>query len=288
MSAGAGFRVWLQGARPRTLGAAIAPVFVGSVLAANDDAFDAIAALLALVVALSLQIGVNYANDYSDGIRGTDRERVGPVRLVGQGLASPTAVKAAAFICFGIAGLAGLALSLYANEIWLILIGLLAILAAWFYTGGQKPYGYRGFGEVVAFVFFGPIALIGTYITQAQTFAVSTLWAGTAMGAFAAALLLVNNIRDVPSDLENGKITLAVRLGVRRARWLYFTLLFVPFLCLVPLAQLVGLGCLLALVATPLALGAFFTTRPIKALSLTSLAELTFALGFSFGLVLLG
>jgi len=270
------------------LGAAISPVFVGSVLAAYDSSFDALAALLALVVALSLQIGVNYANDYSDGIRGTDRERIGPVRLVGQRLASPAAVKTAAYICFGIAGFAGLALSLYANEIWLILIGALAILAAWFYTGGQKPYGYRGFGEVVAFIFFGPIALIGTYITQAQTFSLSTIWAGTAMGAFAAALLLVNNIRDVPSDLANGKLTLAVRLGVPRARWLYVTLLLVPFLCLLPLTQLVGFGCLLALVATPLALGAFFTGRPVKALGLTSLAELTFAIAFSVGLVLFG
>ena len=201
---------WVAGARPRTLPAALAPVLVGTGAAAAIDRAQPGLALLALVVSLALQVGVNYANDYSDGIRGTDEVRVGPVRLVGQRLAQPRQVKLMAFACFALAGLAGLLLCLLAQTPQLLWVGALAILAAWFYTGGKRPYGYRGLGEVFVFVFFGLVATLGTLYTQAHTLTVLGALGAYGVGALATALMVTNNLRDLPSDQVSGKRTLAV------------------------------------------------------------------------------
>ena len=206
---------WLEGARPRTLPAAIAPVAVGAGLAAWYAAFDALLSLLALVVAIALQVGVNYANDYSDGIRGTDRVRVGPVRLVGQGLAAPRAVKAAAFCCFGVGALAGLVLVWLCGQWWLVLVGAASIAAAWLYTGGPRPYGYAGLGEVFVFVFFGLVPVLGTVYVQVLGIGLADVVAAVGVGLLACAILVTNNLRDIPSDTDAGKRTLAVRIGDR-------------------------------------------------------------------------
>jgi 1,4-dihydroxy-2-naphthoate octaprenyltransferase len=206
---------WLLGARPKTLPAAIAPVAVATALAGRDASL--LPALLALVVRLSLQIGVNYANDYSDGIRGTDTERVGPTRITASGLATPSSVKAAAFISFGVGAVAGLALAAMTSW-WLIAVGLAAIAAAWGYTGGKNPYGYMGLGEIFVFIFFGVVATVGTFYVQTEEITLDSLLISISMGAFACALLAINNIRDRALDEPVGKKTLAVRLGDRRAR----------------------------------------------------------------------
>ena len=213
---------WIQGARPKTLPAAVAPVLVGTALAFPNPNY--VNALLALIVSLSLQIGVNFANDYSDGIRGTDAERVGPLRLVGSGLAKASAVRNTAFSCFLIAAIAGLYLS-SRSSLWLILIGALAIGAAWGYTGGNNPYGYRALGEVSVFLFFGVVAVLGTYYVQSQKITFLAICASFPIGAFACAILVMNNLRDRAKDLEVGKNTLAVRLGDRATRILYLSLL---------------------------------------------------------------
>lgn len=213
---------WIQGARPKTLPAAVAPVLVGTALAFPNPNY--VNALLALIVSLSLQIGVNFANDYSDGIRGTDAERVGPLRLVGSGLAKASAVRNTAFSCFLIAAIAGLYLS-SRSSLWLILIGALAIGAAWGYTGGNNPYGYRALGEVSVFLFFGVVAVLGTYYVQSQTITFLAICASFPIGAFACAILVMNNLRDRAKDLEVGKNTLAVLLGDRATRILYLSLL---------------------------------------------------------------
>jgi 1,4-dihydroxy-2-naphthoate octaprenyltransferase len=220
---------WIAGARPRTLPAAMAPVLVASSLAYWEDSFNSLIALLALIVALALQIGVNYANDYSDGIRGTDNSRIGPVRLVGQGLASAKSVKNAAFLSFLIAAIAGLAMTVVTQIWWFIPIGVLAVASAWFYTGGKNPYGYAGFGEIFVFVWFGLVAVIGTTYAQTQNVSVATIAFAVGAGAFACALLVVNNLRDIPSDTQVGKKTLAVRLGDSRTRWLYVGLIWTGF-----------------------------------------------------------
>lgn len=220
---------WVHGARPRTLPAAIAPVVVGSALAQWNDSFVALNALLAMVVAVALQIGVNYANDYSDGIRGTDEVRVGPVRLVGQGLATAQSVKRAAFTWFGVAATAGLSLTLITGHWVFIPIGIAAIASAWFYTGGTNPYGYMGLGEVFVFVWFGLAAVLGTVYAQTNTVTVADVILAAGAGAFACALLVVNNLRDIPSDTTAGKRTLAVRLGDSRTRILYSALVFAGF-----------------------------------------------------------
>ncbi len=213
---------WIQGARPKTLPAAVAPVLVGTALAFPNPNY--VNALLALIVSLSLQIGVNFANDYSDGIRGTDAERVGPLRLVGSGLAKASTVRNTAFICFLIAAIAGLYLS-SRSSLWLILIGALAIGAAWGYTGGNNPYGYRALGEVSVFLFFGVVAVLGTYYVQSQKITFLAICASFPIGAFACAILVMNNLRDRAKDLEVGKNTLAVLLGDRATRILYLSLL---------------------------------------------------------------
>jgi len=212
---------WVSGARPRTLPAAVAPVLVGTGAAAQLGAASVGRAVLAGVVALALQVGVNYANDYSDGVRGTDVDRVGPMRLTASAAARPGQVKLAAFAAFGVAALAGLALVAVSGHWWLIAVGAAAILAAWYYTGGRRPYGYSGLGEVGVFVFFGLVATLGTTYTQAGRLSWPA-WAGAiGTGLLACALLMANNLRDIPTDVVYGKRTLAVRLGDHRARVAY-------------------------------------------------------------------
>jgi 1,4-dihydroxy-2-naphthoate octaprenyltransferase len=213
---------WVLGARPRTLSAAIAPVVIASALAGTD--FNWFRAALALKVAVWLQIGVNYANDFSDGVKGTDENRIGPTRLVASGLASATAVKNAAFISFAIASIAGVWLSLLTSPL-LILIGMLAIAAAWGYTGGKNPYGYSGLGEVSVFIFFGLVATMGTYYVQTENITLLSFIAAIPMGALACAILAINNIRDRAQDELVGKKTLAVRLGDLNARRMFVSLL---------------------------------------------------------------
>lgn len=226
---------WLEGARPRTLPAAVAPVAAGTGAAAAVDAFHPGRALLALLVAVALQVGVNFANDYSDGVRGTDANRVGPMRLVGSGVASPSAVKRAALLSFLVAGAAGLVLAALAAW-WLVLVGAACLVGAWYYTGGRSPYGYRGLGEVSVFVFFGLVATVGTTYVQAERVTGASVLAGVGCGALACAILVANNLRDIPTDEVTGKRTLAVRLGDRRTRLLYVGLVFTAYAVVVLVA----------------------------------------------------
>ena len=242
------FAQWIEGARPRTLPAAVAPVVVGTAAAAPLDQVEPGLAILALIVSVCLQVGVNYANDYSDGIRGTDADRVGPVRLVGQHKANPENVKLMAFAFFGFAALVGLALVALSGAWLMIPLGALAILAAWKYTGGDNPYGYRGLGEVYVFVFFGLMATLGTLYTQAHTLTWVGLLGAVGVGAIASAILVANNLRDIPTDRANGKMTLAVRLGDRGTRRLYVALMAVSLAAVVGIA-LTHLPALLALLA---------------------------------------
>ena len=216
--------IWILGARPRTLPAAITPVVVAVAIA--YPTFDFINALLALLVGLSLQIAVNYANDYSDGIRGSDTDRVGPTRLVASGLATPSEVKKAAFLAFAIGAMAGIYLA-NRTSYWFIAIGAVAILSAWGYTGGKNPYGYRGLGEIYVFIFFGLVATLGTYYGQTGEITIEAIMAAISNGAVSCALLAVNNIRDIEGDAKVNKRTLAVRLGDTRARRFYMFLIFI-------------------------------------------------------------
>jgi 1,4-dihydroxy-2-naphthoate polyprenyltransferase len=248
----AGARDWVAGARPRTLPAAIVPVVVGSGVALGYGRLEPWRAVLALLVALALQVGVNYANDYSDGIRGTDERRVGPVRLVGSGLARPRQVLAAALGCFAVACVAGLVLALVTS--WgLILLGGAAVAAAWFYTGGDRPYGYRALGEVSVFLFFGLAAVTGTAYVQMDRVVWLALAAAVPIGLLACALLVINNLRDIPTDTATGKRTLAVVAGDHRTRVLYAACALLPFAIAVAMAPVRPLT-LLALAAVPLAL----------------------------------
>jgi 1,4-dihydroxy-2-naphthoate octaprenyltransferase len=242
---------WLEGARPRTLPAAVAPVAAGTGAAAAVDGFSLGRALLALVVAVSLQVAVNYANDYSDGVRGTDADRVGPLRLVGSGVAAPAAVRRAAVIAFLVAAVAGLVLALLVAW-WLVLVGAACVIAAWYYTGGRSPYGYRGLGEVSVFVFFGLVATVGTTYVQAREVTTASVLAGVGCGALACAILVANNLRDIPTDTAAGKRTLAVRLGDGRTRLLYVGLVFTAYAVVV----LIGLDHLLVIVTLGTALPA--------------------------------
>lgn len=219
---------WVEGARPRTLPAALAPVILGTASAHALGASSLMRALLAGGVALALQIGVNFANDYSDGVRGTDDFRTGPPRLTGGGKSAARAVKLAAFASFALAGLFGLALVAVTGQWWLLSFGAAAVIAAWFYTGGKRPYGYMGLGEVFVFVFFGLVATLGTTYTQAGTVNGATWLGAVGVGLIACALLMVNNIRDIPTDTQAGKNTLAVRLGDRAARRSFTAMLVVP------------------------------------------------------------
>jgi 1,4-dihydroxy-2-naphthoate octaprenyltransferase len=222
-------------------------VLAGTGVAAYVDGFVWWKALLALVVALALQVAVNYANDYSDGIRGTDADRVGPMRLVGSGAASGPAVKRAAFLAFGVAAVAGLVLAA-TTAWWLVVVGAVCVLAAWYYTGGRRPYGYRGLGEVMVFVFFGLVAVVGTTYVQTETWEWAALWAAVGVGALACAILVANNLRDIPTDRVAGKHTLAVLLGDRRTRGLYAALVMVAALAVVAVAAATSWWVLVGLV----------------------------------------
>jgi len=244
---------WIAGARPRTLPAAVVPVAAGSAAAVGEGSLTWWRAGAAMVVSLALQVGVNYANDYSDGVRGTDDVRVGPVRLVASRLKAPAEVKRAAFIAFGVAAAAGLALAIAVGP-ELFAVGAAAIGAAWFYTGGPKPYGYLGLGEVFVFVFFGLVATAGSTYVQLERLTGWSVVVGVPVGSLAVALLVVNNLRDIPSDDIAGKRTLAVRLGDRRTRRLYVALVAAAFLLVVVVASW-RWPALLALGALPLAVG---------------------------------
>ena len=227
-------KVWIAGSRPKTLPAAIVPVAVGYALVVarhSDELPNVVNSLLALVVSLALQVGVNFANDYSDGVKGTDARRVGPLRLVGSGLVTPARVKRAAYLSFFVAACSGLGIAATTSW-WLILVGLASIVAAWTYTGGSNPYGYLGFGEIFVFVFFGVVATIGTTFAVSERIETLDVIASCVVGALAVALLIVNNLRDIPTDAQSGKKTLAVRLGDTRTRWLY---------CLVLLSAVLGI-----------------------------------------------
>ena len=283
---------WVAGARPRTLPAAIAPVILGTAAAHLLGRADLALAILALLVALSLQVGVNYANDYSDGIRGTDEARVGPVRLVGQRLAAPSNVKAAAMLSFAAAAMAGLAL-VGLSEAWLMLpLGALSVLAAWRYTGGDNPYGYRGLGEVYVFVFFGLMATLGTLYTQADAVSWFGVIGAIGVGALASAILVANNLRDIPTDIEHGKRTLAVRLGDTRTRTLYVALLTASVLAVLGMAWFEPWA-LLGLLAAPLGWKAVQTVRAgttgrelIPVLAATGLYEVAYAVLIALGVVI--
>lgn len=241
---------WLEGARPHTWANAVAPVLAGTAAAALVGAANPLRAVLAGVVALAMIVGVNYANDYSDGIKGTDDDRSGPLRLTGSGLVEPKKVKYAAFASFGVGAVAGIALSVL-SAWWLILVGAACIAGAWFYTGGKNPYGYRGLGEVAVFVFFGLVAVLGTEFTQTG----SVSWRGAllaiSVGSLSSAVNLANNLRDIPTDAATGKITLAVRLGDANTRrlWVGLVSLAVVFTVAISIGHWWGL---LALLATPL------------------------------------
>lgn len=210
--------MWFSGARPRTLGASVTPVVVGTAAAGHASAWRFVAALL---VGLGLQIGVNFANDYHDGVRGVDTgARLGPPRLTSSGLAPPRAVLAASLLPILVAGLAGLALA-FATTLWLVPVGAVAMLSLWLYSGGPKPYAELGLGEVMVFLFFGVMATAGTAYVQAETVSPAAWWSSAAMGFLAVAILVANNLRDIPTDAPAGKRTLAVRLGDRRTRLLY-------------------------------------------------------------------
>ncbi|MDO4909062.1 MAG: 1,4-dihydroxy-2-naphthoate polyprenyltransferase [Corynebacterium sp.] len=224
------FQDWLAGARPHTWANAVAPVMAGTAVARYYQGFSILYAFGALFVAWFLIIGVNYANDYSDGIRGTDDVRTGPGRLTASGKVAPAKVKYAAFIAFGLAGIIGLIIAITTAP-WLIAVGVVCILAAWFYTGGKNPYGYKGLGEVAVFIFFGLVAVMGTEFIQRGTASWLGLAVAIAIGSFSASVNLVNNLRDIPEDKESGKITLAVRLGDSLTRKLYLVLNIVPFIC---------------------------------------------------------
>jgi len=300
---------WIIGARLRTLPAAVVPVAIGAACAIGlprgegwltGEGVVAQASnvgpvwwrvALALVVSLALQVGVNYANDYSDGVRGTDDVRVGPTRLVASGLASASAVKKAAYLSFGVAAVAGLAVAV-STSLWLIVVGLAAITAGWFYTGGPSPYGYMGLGEIFVFVFFGLVATVGTSYAAVETITPLSVLMGCAAGSVACALLVINNLRDIPTDREVGKRTLAVRLGDERTRWLYTALIVATFL-LVAAGAVDRWPVLLGLAAIPLAispitrvLGGATGFDLIPVLGETGKLQLAFGVATTIGLAL--
>ncbi|OBH06705.1 1,4-dihydroxy-2-naphthoate polyprenyltransferase [Mycobacterium sp. E1747] len=289
----ANFGQWVSGARPRTLPNAVAPVVAGTGAAAWLGSAVWWKALLALAVAVALTVGVNYANDYSDGVRGTDDERAGPMRLVGSRLATPRSVLAAAVASLTVGAVAGLALALVSAP-WLLAVGAVCIAGAWLYTGGSKPYGYAGFGEVAVFVFFGLVAVLGTEYTQA----LRVDWVGLALavsiGALSSSVLVANNLRDIPTDAQSGKITLAVRLGDAHTRTLYQALLATAgVLTLVLMAATPW--CAVGFVATPLALRAAGPVRSgrggpelIPVLRDTGLAMVAWAIAVAVALALAG
>ncbi len=283
-------KLWIKGARLRTLPLAVAPVLVGAGTAELAGKFNLGLVLLALTVALLLQIGVNYSNDYSDGIRGTDDNRVGPARLTGGGFVEPKRVRNAAFLSFALAGVFGLVITVLTAQWWFVIVGAVCILAAWFYTGGKKPYGYAGLGEVIVFIFFGLVATVGTdYIQTLEVNILSTL-GGAAIGSFATAVLLINNIRDIETDRLSGKKTLSTRIGKNISLGLFFVLTWAPFSLIAPIwfiAPAVFLVNLLLLPVLIINIMAVSATKPkdqILVLQLTTLTTLLFAIGVCYGL----
>jgi len=278
---------WVTGARPKTLPAAIAPVAVGTALAGSD--FDPILALLALLVSLSLQVGVNYANDYSDGVKGTDDNRIGPMRLVASGAAPAHQVKIAAYLALGFGAIFGLILALQ-TSLWLVAIGALAIAAAWGYTGGKNPYGYFGFGELSVFVFFGLVATIGTYYAQTGELTLNSLLVAIPMGSLSCALLAINNLRDRAADELVGKRTLAVRLGDASARRAFIALLLIAHISVLFLMKPWALLTLLLLPMTFSLIKAIQAgaqgAQLIPLLGKTGKLQLRFAILLSLGLLL--
>jgi 1,4-dihydroxy-2-naphthoate polyprenyltransferase len=283
---------WIEGARLRTLPMGIAPVIVGSAAAYDLGAFHPLRALLALLTALLFQVGVNYSNDYSDGIRGTDDVRVGPLRLTASGLASPKSVKYAAFACFGAAMLAGLLLIMLSGTWPLLLVGVGCVIAAWGYTGGKNPYGYIGLGEVFVFLFFGLVATMGTTYTQALAVSWSSFLGAVSIGLLASALLMANNVRDIPTDREAGKMTLAVRLGDEAARISYVMMLalalLLPLLLINdhPWILLVLLVSPLCITPSWVMLRSHRRQDMIPVLKQTGVISLCFAAAFTLGMVL--
>jgi 1,4-dihydroxy-2-naphthoate octaprenyltransferase len=284
-------RLWIEGARLRTLPLAIAPVAIGAGAADAMQRFDLLLSALALGVALFLQIGVNFANDYSDGIRGTDDKRVGPLRLTGSKSVKPESVKTAAMLFFILAAASGFEIVVITGQWWLIAVGLLSIVAAWFYTGGKNPYGYAGFGEIAVFVFFGLVATIGTAYVQIGFVEINSVLGGIAAGSFAAAVLMVNNIRDIETDKIASKKTLAVRMGAKWAKRLFIFMIWFPFVILFYFtlfypASFLAYGALfLVAPATLIVLTAKTAKELILVLKLTSFAALTYALLLTLGLV---
>lgn len=295
----ASFAQWVEGARLRTLPLAVAPVVIGTAAAYEISAASGTPtvfwgrALLAAIVSLALQVGVNYANDYSDGIRGTDDVRVGPLRLTASGVATPGAVKRAAFLSFGVAALAGLALVGISGLWWAILVGIVCILAAWGYTGGKKPYGYMGLGDVMVFIFFGLVATLGTTFSQVYQLS-APAWVGAcSIGLISTSVLMANNIRDIPTDREVGKMTLAVRLGETNARRAFVVMLFVAVLLPVvlvgsqPWLSLTALAALLCFKPSKAVLSPSLDRRTlIPVLKTTGIIGLVFAALFAVGAVL--
>ena len=283
-------KLWVEGARLRTLPLAIAPVVIGWGAAASIQSFKAPLAWLALAVALFLQVGVNYANDYSDGIRGTDEFRVGPLRLTGSKSVRPELVKYVAFAFFGLAAIAGLAIVLITGYWWLLAVGAAAIVAAWFYTGGKNPYGYAGLGELAVFLFFGLVATVGTAFIQIGYFEANSLFGGAAVGLFASAVLMINNVRDIDQDVLAAKRTLAVKVGKKWAKAYYFAMVWLPFAILLPFPFIypatffAWLALFFVIPATLIAATAKTPKELILVLKLTSFAALTFGVLFGYGL----
>ncbi|MEV0165546.1 1,4-dihydroxy-2-naphthoate prenyltransferase [Nonomuraea fuscirosea] len=284
---------WIAGARPRTLPNAVVPVMVGTGVAIGEGGFVWWRAVLALFVALSLQIGVNYANDYSDGVRGTDDQRVGPMRLVGSRAATPREVLTAALGCFALAAVLGLVLVVVTQAWWVLLVGAAAIAAAWFYTGGKHPYGYRGLGEVAVFVFFGIVPVMGTAYVQTEHLSWAALIASIPVGLLSCSMLVVNNLRDVGTDGQAGKRTLAVLLGAERTRTLYVACQVVPFvvaLAMIPItpwAALVLLAAPLAVSPIRAVLSKAVGPALIAVLQQTGKLQMAYGLLFAVGLAII-
>jgi len=284
------FKLWLKGARLRTLPLAVAPILIGAGTASIYGTSNLVLVLFALFVALFLQIGVNYANDYSDGIRGTDKNRVGPARLTGGGLVGPKLVRNAAFVSFALAGVVGLAITYLTGNWWFIAVGLVCIVTAWFYTGGKKPYGYLGLGEVIVFIFFGLVAVVGTDYIQTNELNPLAVIGGCIAGCFATAVLLINNIRDIETDRKSGKKTLSTRIGKTASLILFVFLIWSPFALATPLwfiapaVFIVNFLVVVVLMITIVASSAKTPKELILALQLTSYTSLLFALGLCWGL----
>jgi 1,4-dihydroxy-2-naphthoate octaprenyltransferase len=288
-----GLKLWIAGARPRTLPAAIVPVMVGAACVVGEDPSVARwwCGILALVVSVALQVGVNYANDYSDGVKGTDNVRVGPLRLVGSGLVPARQVKVAAFVAFGVAAIAGLVIAV-AVSLWLIVLGAASIAAGWLYTGGPKPYGYLGLGELFVFVFFGLVATCGTTFAISEQFTSESIAASVVVGCLACGLLVINNLRDIPGDTVAQKNTLAVRIGDSRTRLLFHAMFVVALATIIgigftDLSVLLGaVGLIAILPAVKLVARGAKGKELIAVLGITGRAQLLTGIALSVGLVL--